>query len=30
MADREELEMPVENWRKFVQDLPRVMEILGI
>ena len=26
----DELEMPVEVWRKFAADLPRVMQILGI
>lgn len=26
----DELEMPVEIWKKFAEDLPRVMEILGI
>lgn len=26
----DELEMPVEIWRKFAEDLPRVMKILGI
>ena len=29
-ADQDELEMPVEIWRKFAEDLPRVMAILGI
>lgn len=29
-ADKDELEMPLEIWRKFAKDLPRVMAILGI
>lgn len=29
-ADQDELEMPLEIWRKFAEDLPRVMVILGI
>lgn len=29
-ADQDELEMPLEIWRKFAEDLPRVMAILGI
>ena len=28
--DHDELEMPVDVWRKFASDLPRIMDILGI
>ena len=28
--DHDELEMPVDVWRKFAADLPKIMEILGI